>query len=490
MTSTTAIRNQISELKRDIARQTAALRESRQHLHVLETQLDEIATFPVHTLPTEILAEIFVHCLPNEPKLHRDQPVPLLLSQICHRWREAALRLPALWAELAVCIVDHCGVPNHNDFSRAQLSARRLELHAKRSGIRPIKIVVGCAGARLWSGGPPHIDFPPFVEALRRHAPKIHAFKIELGSREADDLDQAAVNLDFSALQSISLIIPGPWSHLDRPFGMFASALNLRSATLDAFQPAAINLLPWAHLSEFTGHGYLPETCVEVLQLAENLQKAHFTLIPIFRRSPVRRLVHAKLEELTVHECREEQSHVLEYFELPALQTLTLVTAEYSDDDLIPPEVLSEFFHHSGANLRQLIMEGPWRGSAMNPLDALDIAEFVELRDVSSEFAMNLFAALKNTDAFLPKLSRLKIHWLPDVIRDPRIMGKVVASAGDAILRRNWRGRRGMGPCEIKSLRLTSSARMPDSPTSLRDLRTLKTEGVDVYVGTNEYSVL
>ncbi|KAJ7068798.1 hypothetical protein C8F01DRAFT_1119345 [Mycena amicta] len=488
MTSTTAIRNQISELKRDIVRQTAVLQESREQLHVLETQLDEIATFPVHTLPTEILAEIFVHCLPDEPKLHRDsdQPAPLLLSQICHRWREGALRLPALWAELAVCIVDHCGVPNYNDFSRAQLSARRLELHAKRSGTRPIKIVVGCAGARLWSSGPPHIDFPPFVEVLRRHTPRIQTFKVELGSRQADDLDQAAVDLDFSALQSISLIIPGQFG---TPFGMFASASDLLSATLDAVKPAGVNL-PWAHLSEFTAHGYLPETCVEVLQLAQNLQRAHFTLIPIYRRPPVQRLIHAKLEQLTVHECREEQSHILEYFELPALQTLTLVTAEYGYNTPVPPEVLSEFFHHSGANLRQLIMEGPWRGSAMNPLDALDIAE-LELLDVSSEFALNLFATLKNTDAFLPKLSRLKIYWLPDVIRDPRItMGEVVASAGDALLRRNWRGRRGMGPCEIKLLRLTSNASVPDSPASLKDLKTLKTEGVDVYVGTDKYSVV
>jgi hypothetical protein len=51
---------------------------------------------PVHRLPTEILSEIFLLCLPQ------DQPglAPVLLTTICRRWREVAVGFPKLWCML------------------------------------------------------------------------------------------------------------------------------------------------------------------------------------------------------------------------------------------------------------------------------------------------------------------------------------------------------------------------------------------------------
>ncbi|KAJ7448309.1 hypothetical protein B0H11DRAFT_2081290 [Mycena galericulata] len=61
-------------------------------------------TYPVLTLPNEIVAEIFLHFLPVYPDC---PPVlgprsPIALSQICRKWRETALCTPLLWRAFEV----------------------------------------------------------------------------------------------------------------------------------------------------------------------------------------------------------------------------------------------------------------------------------------------------------------------------------------------------------------------------------------------------
>ncbi|KAJ7868299.1 hypothetical protein B0H13DRAFT_1511581, partial [Mycena leptocephala] len=52
-------------------------------------------------LPPEILALIFIQCLPDHvfPSL---STAPLLLCGICHRWREVVLSTPNLWSSISL----------------------------------------------------------------------------------------------------------------------------------------------------------------------------------------------------------------------------------------------------------------------------------------------------------------------------------------------------------------------------------------------------
>ncbi|KAG2037881.1 hypothetical protein BDR03DRAFT_831810, partial [Suillus americanus] len=57
---------------------------------------------PLWRLPTEILSQIFCHCLPQIPEPHELQPpstltAPMLLTKICRQWREIAVGMPNLW---------------------------------------------------------------------------------------------------------------------------------------------------------------------------------------------------------------------------------------------------------------------------------------------------------------------------------------------------------------------------------------------------------
>ncbi|KAG1750543.1 uncharacterized protein EDB91DRAFT_1217229 [Suillus paluster] len=62
---------------------------------------------PLWRLPTEILAQIFHHCLPDFRHWERDYPsphptrsAPILLTRICRRWRDVVVGMPSFWCNL------------------------------------------------------------------------------------------------------------------------------------------------------------------------------------------------------------------------------------------------------------------------------------------------------------------------------------------------------------------------------------------------------
>ncbi|KAF8629914.1 hypothetical protein AX15_003192 [Amanita polypyramis BW_CC] len=65
--------------------------------------------FPIHRLPREILAEIFIKCLPDaklETLWTSKSFAPILLCNICSSWRELAVATPHLWSTLGISIRD------------------------------------------------------------------------------------------------------------------------------------------------------------------------------------------------------------------------------------------------------------------------------------------------------------------------------------------------------------------------------------------------
>ncbi|KAG1797239.1 uncharacterized protein BJ212DRAFT_1218513, partial [Suillus subaureus] len=49
-------------------------------------------------LPTEVLSQIFVYCLPEDSHLSLAQnQAPVLLTRICRKWRNVAVDMPILW---------------------------------------------------------------------------------------------------------------------------------------------------------------------------------------------------------------------------------------------------------------------------------------------------------------------------------------------------------------------------------------------------------
>ncbi|KAG2141912.1 hypothetical protein DEU56DRAFT_754873 [Suillus clintonianus] len=85
-------------------------------------------------LPTEILSQIFHHCLPESS--HSSEPdAPLLLTGVCRRWREVVVCIPSLWCRLDM------EVSLRNQWER---QGPIYDLWLKRSQGRPLSLAFFC----------------------------------------------------------------------------------------------------------------------------------------------------------------------------------------------------------------------------------------------------------------------------------------------------------------------------------------------------------
>lgn len=66
--------------------------------------VDRISSINFTTrIPTELITEIFLHCLPDEIYIDPHiRAAPLLLARICRSWRSIALHTPKLWSSVAI----------------------------------------------------------------------------------------------------------------------------------------------------------------------------------------------------------------------------------------------------------------------------------------------------------------------------------------------------------------------------------------------------
>jgi hypothetical protein len=109
-TTTTAI----AKLDWEIARLTAILQMlafEREKLVNLVEEHKALLT-PFRKIPPDVMTEIFLRCergsrcdvVPDIPDSFDRNTGPLLLTQVCQRWRDHALRMPELWSNIRVRI--------------------------------------------------------------------------------------------------------------------------------------------------------------------------------------------------------------------------------------------------------------------------------------------------------------------------------------------------------------------------------------------------
>ncbi|KAJ6505012.1 hypothetical protein C8R45DRAFT_543796 [Mycena sanguinolenta] len=96
-----AQRDRLVEIASEIARHQTQIARLEQEGSALEDSLSRVI-YPVLTLPNEITARIFVHCLPNHGERPSPQAAPLLPAQICRHWRAVALATCELWSRLYI----------------------------------------------------------------------------------------------------------------------------------------------------------------------------------------------------------------------------------------------------------------------------------------------------------------------------------------------------------------------------------------------------
>ncbi|KAJ7181566.1 hypothetical protein C8R43DRAFT_1229409 [Mycena crocata] len=300
--------------------------------------------YPVHTLPLEITAEIFLQCAASAPADTPDpQHAPWLLLNICQRWRMIALSVPELWSTLCV---DFDSIPG--GFADGQIE-EFAESWLARACARPVSFTLRGWDSRnrLPSG---NLDFSAIIRHYTSH---VHHLELRIPmSRYHIDLGS------FTLLRKLTLGFPFEDREDLTPINILSAAPQLREVQLLDNAHPAILPLPWGQLTTFTGQSFTAEECLNTLRLALSLVEYTFSIeidSEAITTIPVR---HDRLQAFRLVCDNDEQSDradILNLIQLPALRSLSLVNIANLD---INDRRFTPFLVHSVGSLRHFSFSG------------------------------------------------------------------------------------------------------------------------------------
>jgi hypothetical protein len=231
-------------------------------------QAHEALMSPIRRTPPEILAKIFLLCLPDDEFVGMDvSQAPLLILQICSRWREIALSTPRLWNSISVYIGRNDVCDDNLDcrpFGKKQL----IKVWLSRSGNLPLNIKILYA-INHYDDLPPDLD--DFVDIFIPFSSRWFNLHLDLPQLPIEQLvcnsSVSTPNLEILTLDIVQLQF-GPTLVLTH------TAIRLQKVTLlncDLI-PYYIQL-PWSQLMELrTLYDEVElESCLDILQLCLNL---------------------------------------------------------------------------------------------------------------------------------------------------------------------------------------------------------------------------
>jgi hypothetical protein len=321
---------------------------------------------PICRLPTEILSEIFLYCLPeDEHLLYTSRLAPMLLTTICHRWREVAVGLPMLWCRLQLRV----------GYNNWQQRAFCYDSWLKRSGECPLSLSLRC-----------RTDWRELQTMLQPYVRRISSLSLIILSCNSPFMME-----DFDALKELTIHQYIPY-HSARAINPTLSTLpvNLRRINmqdiwfdrklLDVFTDFA-----WARLThiEISIDGL--DAFTRLLRLCPNLShlKMNAVFYPIQLPEPV---THTNLQSLCISwDANWNLSGELELFKVITLPNLRVL--EVCHTGLWPHESFMEFLTRSKYPLERLIFDSAaWTTDRERAEYATLIPSFELKADAESEF--------------------------------------------------------------------------------------------------------
>lgn len=316
-------------------------------------------------LPPEVWAEVFLYCLPEPPPANGPHPwynrdryispltAPLLLCQVCRRWREIAVTMPRLWQRLGVYVSmgTACPAPGLADLwlSRsgslplilslhqqnesnlnALVAGRILVLFIKHTS-RWMDVDLYLAGSRLvltsTSSNP--------VDAKMAAAPILQRFRLRTSSRVYEKEERYI----FGVIQDVPRL----------------NDLHIsRVPELDLLGNSTVDV-PWHQLGSLA-LDYVPSigTSLHVLSKCERLEectiKADALFGPLFQEP----LVHTSLRSLSINIGCDHFTAFFSRATLPALRDLSIQIRGPLEHYGWPQPCFEEFLSRSECRLARL----------------------------------------------------------------------------------------------------------------------------------------
>jgi hypothetical protein len=254
-----ADRARITEIEAQMAELHHSLDLLQQEKDSLQDRLDAY-TYPVMTLPNEITSEIFVRFIPAYPKCPplRGPHSPLLLGQICRKWREIAVSTPALWR--AVALFFRLEAPHEQKL-------RVLETFFNRSGAQPLSIT-------LYSG---QVGRSRIVPALTE---TLHSYSLRCQHLKLTTYLDALRSIDGSFPLLRSLTIDVFFEGLAESDSAVTLAFNqaplLQNVSIGSYDGFYFDILPWRQLTVLVVRGILVVESARILKETVNLVHCKF----------------------------------------------------------------------------------------------------------------------------------------------------------------------------------------------------------------------
>lgn len=392
--------------------------------------------YPVLTLPPEITSQFFLHCIPvpsppyaepafawirinweySQQRPPQAAPPPgLILSQVCHSWRDIVLDTPALWVAFPLKASSlRSRPPSINSWLiRARDCPLTFTWHATEAD-RHFKRASRYLKRILYS--------------FRENTHRMGVVDLSIQMNELKKMACSGAPWHFPALHTLSLYINDSRYASSQGTPVRVSAPLLRDLSMYGWNLGVDVVLEtsWTQLTTLTLELYSITSCLSILSLALNLLECRLSVFSARGRwhssptplpIPGIRVALLRLHTLTLfgswdrgpegeEACRAD---ILDYLTLPALHTIKIFDLDPETD----PCFLGAFLARCNPPLRSLVLHK--RGGT-----AIDMGAFVLMPNLARLEIWRpsaAFMAVLSEDVFapgsirsaLPQLQRLTL---------------------------------------------------------------------------------
>lgn len=299
---------EIAQLGKDISQVEIALSQMKQQHYLLREhrKAHKALLSPVRRLPAELLADIFFMCLPESPD--PNLRIPLLLGQICQRWRAIALSAGRLWSSIDLFL----------KMKRPDSQAAQVKSWLSRSAGCGLFIKLQYMG-RLFE------NTHPVIDALLEHSSRWEDVELCLPVPLYQALAPAKGNL--ALLRRLKIRVTDAQHFVPSAMDIFAIAPQLRSVVLHVHTSQLD--LPWEQLTKCTVSISI-YAILELLRQAPNLVQCsldnciynwqHLIHGPAPRLPITSNLVSLQLMQTT----HDSDPCIFQYITLPSLRDVTV----------------------------------------------------------------------------------------------------------------------------------------------------------------------
>ncbi|KAG2062549.1 hypothetical protein BDR04DRAFT_1112122, partial [Suillus decipiens] len=239
--------------------------------------LDTGFSSPIWRLPTEILAEIFKYCLPDDEHLApASKLAPILLTTVCRRWREVSVGLPMLWCRLQL----------EDDDDNWQKSAVGYDSWLQRSDECPLSLRIEYSGN--WS---------KLRELLQPYMPQISTLTLDfLPCVNPVIMEEFCALKELTIYQRYFYPAQAVYPSLSN-FPVSLRRLNVTDLFLDREEVGFFTDFAWAHITHLEINVNGLDAFPHILRMCPNLSfvTMHGMFYPIEIAEPI---THPNLQSL------------------------------------------------------------------------------------------------------------------------------------------------------------------------------------------------